>query len=732
MESVQAHYDSMRAAIEKNTRHVDMDLVDEAFHYAEEKHKDQKRKDGSPYIIHPLATAEIVAEMGLDSDAILASLLHDCIEDTESTYDEIAKKFGKTVADLVEAVTKLTRVNFTSLEEEQMENLRKMFLAMSKDIRVILIKIADRLHNTRTMQYQTPAKQRSKSLETMEIYAPLAHRLGMQKIKWELEDASLKYLDPIGYEDISRQLDQKEAEYDHVMQSIREKIETRLRENGIQFQMYGRVKHIYSIYRKMYSQNKTLDEVYDLYAYRIIVADIADCYNVLGHIHDLYNLVPGRFKDYISTPKPNGYQSLHTTVIGSEGIPFEVQIRTEQMHHTAEYGVAAHWKYKEQIDAKGGEEEFEWVRRLLENQQDSEAEDFISNLKIDMFDDEVFVFTPRGQVISLPAGSTPIDFAYAIHSEVGNHMVGAKVNSRIVNYDTVLQNGDIVEVITSKSAKGPSRDWLNLCKSNQARVKIRQWYKRERREENVAAGRQSFEEELRRIGIQPSVLNDEKLLPVVLKKVAFGSLDDMYAAIGYGGLTAVKAVNRMKEELLRYTKAARAEGQAEPESDQQELASFNKHNAKTATSGVIVEDIESCMIKFARCCTPVPGDDIVGFITKGFGVSVHRRDCPNAAGAAEPENSGRWVKVSWASTPMETFSTSFELDCIDRDGIALDAAMVITSMKVRCSELAARSDHKGGCTITITVEARDVNEVNNIRNRLAAIRGVRTITRGHR
>ena len=730
MESVQEYYDSMRAAIKTYTPHVDMELVDAAYHYAAEKHMEQKRKDGSPYIIHPLAVAEIVAEMGLDTDAILASLLHDCIEDTDSTHDEIAKKFGKPVAELVEGVTKLTRVNFTSMEEEQMENLRKMFLAMSKDIRVILIKIADRLHNTRTMQYQTPAKQRSKSLETMEIYAPLAHRLGMQKIKWELEDTSLKYLDPIGYEEISRQLDQKEAEYDHVMQSIREKIETRLRESGIQFQMYGRVKHIYSIYRKMYSQNKTLDEVYDLYAYRIIVDDIADCYNVLGHIHDLYNLVPGRFKDYISTPKPNGYQSLHTTVIGSEGIPFEVQIRTARMHHTAEYGVAAHWKYKEHISKSGGEEEFEWVRRLLENQQDSEAEDFISNLKIDMFDDEVFVFTPRGEVISLPSGSTPIDFAYAIHSEVGNHMVGAKINNRIVNYDTVLQNGDIVEVITSKSAKGPSRDWLLLCKSNQARVKIRQWYKKERREENVAAGRQSFEEELRRIGMQPSVLNDEKLLPVLLKRVSFGSLDDMYAAIGYGGITAAKAVNRMKEELLRYTRAASKP--EEPAEEQQELASFNRKNAKTVTSGVIVEDIESCMIKFARCCTPVPGDDIVGFITKGYGVSVHRRDCPNAAGAASPVNDGRWVKVSWASTPLEAFSTSFELDCSDRDGLALDVAMAITAMKLHCSELAARSDHKGGCTISVTVEVRDVGELNSIRNRLSGIRGVKSVHRGHR
>ena len=677
MESVSEHYAAMKAAIEKYTPHVDMELVDAGYQYAAQKHDGQLRKDGSPYIIHPLSVAEIVAEMGLDTDAILAALLHDCIEDTDASHEEIAKRFGKTVANLVEGVTKLTRVNFQSMEEEQMENLRKMFLAMSKDIRVILIKIADRLHNTRTLQYQTPEKQRSKSLETMEIYAPLAHRLGMQKIKWELEDTSLK--------------------------------------------------HIYSIYRKMYSQNKTLDEVYDLYAFRVIVDDIADCYNVLGHIHDLFNLVPGRFKDYISTPKPNGYQSLHTTVIGSEGIPFEVQIRTAQMHHTAEYGIAAHWKYKEGIQSAGGEEQFEWVRRLLENQQDSEAEDFISSLKIDMFDDEVFVFTPRGEVISLPAGSTPIDFAYAIHSEVGNHMVGAKVNHRIVNYDTILQNGDIVEVITSKSAKGPSRDWLSLCKSNQARIKIRQWYKKERREENVVNGKQSFEEELRRIGVAPAIVNNDTLQPLLLKKLSFSNIDDMYAAIGYGGLTAVKAVNRIKEEILRFSKKEAAEA---AEANPKDPTSIS-HKPKLATSGVIVEDIDNCMIKFARCCTPVPGDDIVGFITKGFGVSVHRRDCPNAAGAASPENSGRWVKVAWASMPMESFSTSFELTCQDRDGLALDAAMVISAMKLKCSELSARSDGRGGSTISITVEVQNVTELNTVRSKLASIKGVKSIRRGH-
>ena len=726
MESVEERYQLMAEAIRKHTPHVDMNLVDAAFHYAEEKHSTQKRKDGSPYIIHPLAVAEIVAEMGLDTESILAALLHDCIEDTDSTHEDIAKRFGSTVADIVDGVTKLTRVNFQSLEEKQMENLRKMFLAMSKDIRVILIKIADRLHNARTFQYQSPEKQRSKSHETMEIYAPLAHRLGMQKIKWELEDISLKYLDPIGYEEISKQLDEREAANADMMASIREKIESRLDECGIQHKMYGRVKHIYSVYRKMYAQNKTLDEVYDLYAFRVIVDDIADCYNVLGHIHDLFNLVPGRFKDYISTPKPNGYQSLHTTVIGTEGIPFEVQIRTAQMHHTAEYGIAAHWKYKEGVRENGGEEQFEWVRRLLENQQDTEAEDFISSLKIDMFDDDVFVFTPKGQVISLPAGSTPIDFAYAIHSEVGNHMVGAKINNRIVNYDTVLQNGDICEVITSKSAKGPSRDWLLLCKSNQARIKIRQWYKKERRDENIATGKQSFEEELRRIGISPAIISQDDLLPHVLKKVSYASLDDMYAAIGYGGLTAIKAVNRIKEEVLRYTKNLGKEN-VEQEHD---FSSFNT-KPKQATSGIIVEDIDNCVVKFARCCTPVPGDDIVGFITKGFGVSVHRRDCPNAAGAASPVNSGRWVKVTWASMPMESFSTSFELECYDREGILLDAAMVISSMKLKCSELGARSDGKGGCNLSITCEVRDTAELNLIRTKLASIKGVKSIRRGH-
>ena len=553
METKQEHYESMMQAITRYAPSTDLEVIQRAYEYADEKHKNQLRKSGEPYIIHPLAVAEIVAEIGLDTDAITAALLHDCLEDTDASFEEISRMFGETVANLVEGVTKLTRVQYSTMEEQQMENLRKMFMAMSKDIRVILIKIADRLHNTRTLQYQTPAKQISKSMETMEVYAPLAHRLGMQKIKWELEDTSLQYLDPEGYQEIIDYLKKNEDSANSFMNAIQSKITDRLASVGIHGSIYGRIKHTYSIYRKMRAQNKTIDELYDLYAFRVIVDNIADCYNVLGHIHDLFNPIPGRFKDYISTPKPNMYQSLHTTVIGSQGIPFEVQIRTWEMHQTAEYGVAAHWKYKQHA-GEGSEKEFEWVRRLLENQQDVEADDYIHSLKVDMFDDEVFVFTPKGKVISLPAGSTPIDFAYAIHSAVGNSMIGAKVNNRIASYDAPLHNGDIVEILTSKSAKGPSRDWLNICQSNQARVKIKQWFKREKREENIVRGKASFEAELRHAGVDPDILQNAEILPVILKKVSFECLDDMYAAIGYGGLTAAKAVGRIRDDLTKATR----------------------------------------------------------------------------------------------------------------------------------------------------------------------------------
>ena len=717
METREEHYASMMQAITRYAPSADLEVIQRAYEYADEKHKNQLRKSGEPYIIHPLAVAEIVAEIGLDTDAITAALLHDCLEDTDASFEEISRMFGETVANLVEGGTKLTRVQYSTMEEQQMENLRKMFMAMSKDIRVILIKIADRLHNTRTLQYQTPAKQISKSMETMEVYAPLAHRLGMQKIKWELEDTSLQYLDPEGYQEIIDYLKKNEDSANSFMNAIQSKITNRLASVGIHGSIYGRIKHTYSIYRKMRAQNKTIDELYDLYAFRVIVDNIADCYNVLGHIHDLFNPIPGRFKDYISTPKPNMYQSLHTTVIGSQGIPFEVQIRTWEMHQTAEYGVAAHWKYKQHA-GEGSEKEFEWVRRLLENQQDVEADDYIHSLKVDMFDDEVFVFTPKGKVISLPAGSTPIDFAYALHYAVGNSMIGAKVNNRIASYDAPLHNGDIVEILTSKSAKGPSRDWLNICQSNQARIKIKQWFKREQRDENIVRGKTSFDAELRHIGVDPDLIQNDDVLPLVLKKVSFECLDDMYAAIGYGGLTAAKAVGRIRDDL---TKASRS--LAPKPLMRQETPAVN-------ASGVIVEDIGSCMIKFSRCCTPVPGDEIIGFITKGYGVSVHRKDCPNAKSAQDPAQKGRWVKVTWAETPDALFSTSLEIEAADRDGLMLDVATILTSLRLRTSEMSARSVGGGTAIVCLRFGVHNLTELENVRTRLRGISGVHNVERG--
>ena len=727
METFSEHYESMKATILNRMPGVNMDLIDQAVQYADAKHASQKRKDGSPYIIHPLAVAELVTEMGLDIDAILGALLHDCIEDTDASHEEISRLFGETVAQLVEGVTKLTRTDFSTSEEAQMENLRKMFMAMSKDIRVVLIKIADRLHNMRTMQYQSPQKQLIKCRETMDIYAPLAHRLGMQKIKWELEDTAIRYLAPSEHDEITSYLLAHKEQDETFMRTIQAKITERLNAMGIANTTYGRIKHVYSIYRKMQTQGKSMDEMYDIYAFRVIVDTIPDCYNVLGHVHDLFNLVPGRFKDYISTPKPNMYQSLHTTVIGSQGVPFEVQIRTWDMHETAEYGIAAHWKYK-QGTGGGSEKDFEWVRRLLENQQDSDADEYIQSLKIDMFDDEVFVFTPKGRIVSLPSGSTPIDFAYAIHSGVGNAMIGAKVNSRIANIDAKLKNGDIVEVLTSKNAKGPSRDWLSICKSNQARTKIKQWFKKEKREENVAHGRASFEAEMRREGLPLSITVDPEVGPQLLKKLSFDEWEDMYAAIGYGGLTAVRAVGRIRDDINKALKIQQNDKitmtpKVTPDS---EAVRLNRH----AVNGVIVEDIDSCMIKFAKCCTPVPGDGIIGFITKGFGVSIHRMDCPNAQHREEPHQAPRWVRCHWANQEEQPFETTLELDCITRDGLLLDIATIMTTARVRVKELNGRDLPGGRSTFTVRFEVKNVNELEAIRKKLINIRDVVGSRRG--
>ena len=732
MVSVLERYQALEEKVRDYMPNADFERLAAAFHYAESHHSTQLRKDGTPFVTHPLAVAEIVAELGLDQESIIAALLHDTIEDTDATHEDISKLFGVTIADLVDGVTKLTRVQYTSKEEEQMENLRKMLMAMAKDIRVILIKICDRLHNMRTMAYQSPRKQREKALETMEIYAPIAHRLGMQRIKWELEDTSLQYLDPIGYKEISDEMSIRSASHDAFMAPIQQRISERLNQEGIQHTIYGRIKHIYSIYRKMYSQNKTLDEIFDLYAFRVIVDDMSDCYNVLGCVHDLYRPVIGRFKDYIGTPKPNGYQSLHTTVIGREGLPFEVQIRTDKMHQTAEYGIAAHWKYKQGIanEKLGTEATFEWVRKLLESQQDADPDEFVHTLKVDMFADEVFVFTPKGDVINLPAGATPIDFAYSIHSAVGNSMTGAKVNGRIVTFDRALKNGDIVEIVTSKNAKGPSRDWMKICKSNEARNKIRQWFKKERREENIATGRAMFESELKRAGLSLAAITAEDVLPQVLRKVRFHTLDEMYAAIGYGGIPTGKAINRVKEEMMLLGRQEKDRIAAQKILEKPAEAAKTPSKPQHSDSGIVVEGLGNCLIKFSKCCSPVPGDPIVGFITRGYGVSIHRADCPNAdSGLRKAEESGRWVKVAWVDGSLPGYATSLDISAKDRDGLTLDIAMALSSAKVKMNSLIARSMPDGYASLLVGLEVRNRDELNTVINKLSQISGVYQVKR---
>ena len=733
--TIDEQFEKLENTVREYNPGADFKRIRESYEFAKQHHGEQRHKSGELYITHPLAVAQIVAEeLHLDSESIEAALLHDVIEDTDATYDDVAKLTSPTVADLVEGVSKLTRIQYATKEDEQMENLRKMLIAMSKDIRVILIKISDRLHNMRTMEYQTPAKQKQKSLETMEIYAPIAHRLGMQRMKWELEDLSLKYLDPIGYDEIVSKLDAKRPEYDALMSRTQAQIDQRLNEMGIKHIVYGRMKHPYSIYRKMFSQNKSLDEIFDLFAFRVVVDTVSDCYNVLGVIHDLYKPILGRFKDYIGTPKPNGYQSLHTTVMGNEGIPFEVQIRTTEMHEIAEYGVAAHWKYKQNGQGAGTEGKYEWVRRLLENQEGADAEEFIHSLKVDMFSDEVFVFTPNGDVQNLPAGATPIDFAYAIHSAVGNRMIGAKVNNRIVTLDHVLKNGDIVEILTSKNAKGPSRDWMKIAKSNEARSKIRQWFKKEKRDENIANGRSAFDAELRHCGIAMKDVLDPEFLPVLLKKVAYPTLDDLYAAIGYGGFTAQKAVSRIQGELQRRQQQRQqeqmlAEAVTESKEDPKPADTPKQPKAVKSEQGIIVEGLDNCLVKFSKCCTPVPGDDIVGFITRGYGVSVHRADCPNASEEKRKEQPDRWIHVSWGTDTNDSYPTTIEAVCKDRLNLLLDISAALSTTKTFVLGLNSRSTEDGFAIIRIEIQIKDGAQLSTLMNKLHQISGVLQVNR---
>ncbi len=726
-----AMFEALVQKIKSTGMDMDIGRISAAYDMARLAHSGQLRKDGSPYVTHCVAAADISVDMGLDEDSIVAALLHDVIEDTQLTHHDIARQFGEPVANIVEGVTKLTRVQYTSKEDEQMENLRKMLMAMSKDIRVILIKIADRLHNMRTMAYQTEEKQRIKSLETMEIYAPIAHRLGMQKAKWELEDLALMYLDPTGYNEIMQTLQERMPTLEAFMSDVEGKMKKRLEEEGLHVSVFSRIKHIYSIYRKMYAQKLDINGIFDLCAFRVIVDTIPDCYNVLGIIHDMFKPVPGRFKDYISTPKPNMYQSVHTTVIGSQGIPFEVQIRTWEMHRTAEYGIAAHWKYKigDSGVKTGDEEKFAWVRRLLESQQESDATDFFHNLKIDMFADEVFVFSPKGDVINLPAGATPIDFAYSIHSAIGNSMVGASVNGRIVTFDHVLQNGDIVEVRTAKNAPGPSRDWLNIAKSGSARTKIKQWFKKERREENIARGREVFEAELKNKGLRMEDITDENILPQLLKKVSCSSLEEMYAAIGYGGMAATRAVNRIKDELARQHNAIDKRTVLDKVTEAAERREQLAKKTSKPVHGVLVEGLDNCLIKFSRCCTPVPGDDIIGYITRGQGVSIHRVDCENARRRAErPDEEGRWINVSWADEIRETYMTTLTVISRERGGLVMDIATIMNALNTKVRSINAR-DTGDKSIVVITLESKGLDELKTVINRLQGISGVVEVNR---
>ena len=725
-------FEELMAALKESNRPYDFDMITQAYEYADKAHEGQMRQSGEPYITHPIAVARILVELGMDTETICAGLLHDVVEDTASTLDEIKKMFGADVALMVDGVTKLTKLSYSSKEQRQAENVRKMLLAMAKDVRVIIVKLADRLHNMRTGEYWKEYKRREKALETMEVYAPLADRLGIRSIKEELEDISLRFLDPIAYEEIERMLKLKKEERERFLDAIQGKDTERLNKEGMKFFLQSRVKSIYGIYRKVYMQGRNFDEIYDVYAVRVIVDTSYECYSVLGIMHDEFTPIPKRFKDYISTPKANMYQSLHTTVLDKEGgIPFEIQIRTWEMHYTAEYGIAAHWKYKAGIEKKDKlEERLAWVRQLLEVQQDSgDAQDIVRSIKSDIAPEECFVFTPKGDVINLPTGSTVIDFAYAIHSEVGNRMTGAKVDGRIVPLDFKLETGMIVEIITSKGpGNGPSRDWLKIVKTSEARTKIRAWFKKERREENIITGKEELEREFKRnlINVPENELEDFVLN--LAKRQHINTLEDFYAAIGYGGVLLSRLMPRVKEEFQKTYRSA-AEEEKKAALLPQQTAAAGKKPGKP-TSGVIVEGLDSCLVKFAKCCNPLPGDPIVGFITRGYGVSIHKQDCVNVLNSPA-ENEGRWVRAEWASNvTSEKFKSTIDITSQPRDTLLADVTILLSNMHIPMHALVAKEskDHSV-ILIQVTVEVNGVDQLSYLLNSLRAIKGVEDVRR---
>lgn len=735
--SPQVLYQDLIDSIRKYHPSDDISLVEKAYRIASDAHKDQKRKSGEPYIIHPLCVAIILADLELDKESIIAGILHDVVEDTVMSLGEVTKEFGPEVALLVDGVTKLTQLSWSMDKVEiQAENLRKMFLAMAKDIRVILIKLADRLHNMRTLQFMTPEKQKEKARETMDIYAPIAHRLGISKIKIELDDLSLKYLEPEVYYDLAEKISLRKDAREAFVKGIVEEVRSHMIDGGIAAQVEGRVKHFFSIYKKMINQEKTLDQIYDLFAVRIIVESVKDCYGALGVIHELYKPIPGRFKDYIAMPKPNMYQSLHTTLIGSNGQPFEIQIRTFEMHRTAEFGIAAHWKYKEsgsgQIAAESEEAKLSWLRQILEWQTDmSDNKEFLSLIKsdLDLFSDSVYCFTPTGDVKNLPSGSTPIDFAYAIHSAVGNKMVGSRANDKLVNFDYVIQNGDRIEIMTSQNSKGPSRDWLKLVKSTQAKNKINQWFKTELKEDNIQRGKEMIEKYCKAKGINFSDINKPEYMDKVMKRYAFRDWESVLASIGHGGLKEGQIINKMVEERNKKLKRQIT--------DSNILDGIGEMTSKVpvskkSESGIMVKGIHDIAVRFSRCCSPVPGDEIIGFVTRGRGVSIHRTDCINIINLPENERE-RLIDAEWqrveGDNNKDRYSTEIQIYANNRIGMFVDISKVFTERQIDITSMNVRTSKQGKATIIMTFDIRGIEELNRLTDKLKQIEGVLDIER---
>lgn len=718
------------AIVKKRRGRHDIKLIQKAYEYAKAKHGDQLRKSGEPYIIHPVQVAYTLAELGLDEDTICAALLHDVLEDTDTSYEDLEKEFNEEVAYMVDGVTKLSKLQYASVEEQQVENYRKMFLAMGKDIRVILIKLADRLHNMRTLKFLTRDRQIANAKETMELYAPLANRLGVYSLKWELEDLSFKYLYPEDFREIVEGIDKKREERLKFIDQIMEQIKVELKKQKIEAEVTGRAKHLYSIYRKMKRDNVTLDQIYDLFALRIIVNSVKDCYASLGVVHDLYNPMPGRFKDYIAVPKPNMYQSLHTTLIGPKGTPFEVQIRTWDMHKVAEFGIAAHWAYKEssflsgkKANVKVEEDKLAWVRETLEWQSEMQnPEEFMQTLKKELFEDEVYIFTPKGAIKVLPKGSTPIDFAYQIHEQIGHHMVGCKINSKMMPIVTKLKNGDIVEIITSDQSKGPSRDWLKFVKSSRARNKILAWFKKNQREENIEKGKDLIEKELKKIGVKHDDLFKTEFIQAALNRYKFTSLEDMYSSVGFGSITPNKVIARMLEE---YRKQHKEDDLVEKTLEA--LAKEKVNKAKPSQNGIIVKGIDNCLVKLSKCCNPVPGDEIIGYITRGRGVSVHRTDCVNAKNLLSEGN--RIIDVYWNDNKKTTYSVDIEVYANDRKGLLADIIKVLGDNKCTIMAVTSRATREKIAITELTIEVENIEKLNGVLKALRKIDSVYEVKR---